>query len=64
MFDVGETLIDETASGRAGRIGWARRDFTFMGALGAMIERNESFFRIFEEFRPRIRSRSRKGEAS
>ena len=52
MFDVGETLVDETRawSGWADRIGVPR--LTFMAALGAGLARGESHREVFELFRP------------
>ena len=52
MFDVGETLVDETRawSGWADRIGVPR--LTFMAALGAVLARGGSHREVFELFRP------------
>lgn len=52
VFDVGETLIDETIvwSAWADWLGVPR--FTFMAALGAVIERDEHHRQVFEHFRP------------
>lgn len=52
VFDVGETLVDETRQWRW----WAERldvpVFTLMGVLGGVIERGEHHARVFEILRP------------
>ena len=52
VFDVGETLVDETRvwSGWADRLGVPR--LTFMAALGAGLARGETHREVFELFRP------------
>lgn len=52
VFDVGETLVDETRawSGWADRVGVPR--LTFMAALGAGLARGETHREVFELFRP------------
>ena len=52
VFDVGETLVDETRvwSGWADRLGVTR--LTFMAALGAGLARGESHRDVFELFQP------------
>ena len=52
MFDVGETLVDETRawSGWADRLGVPR--LTFMAALGAVLARGGTHRDVFELFRP------------
>jgi HAD superfamily hydrolase (TIGR01549 family) len=52
VFDVGETLVDETRawSGWADRIGVSR--LTFMAALGAVLARGGTHRDVFELFRP------------
>lgn len=51
-FDIGEVLVDETGvwSRWADWLGVPR--FTFMAALGAVIERGESFRQVFPIFKP------------
>ena len=52
FLDVGETLVDETRvwEGWADWLGVPR--FTFMAALGGVIQRGEDHVRVFERFRP------------
>ena len=52
VFDVGETLVDETRawSGWADRLGVPR--LTFMAALGAVLARGGTHRDVFELFRP------------
>jgi HAD superfamily hydrolase (TIGR01549 family) len=52
VFDVGETLVDETRvwSGWADRLGVTR--LTFMAALGAGLARGESHRAVFDLFQP------------
>ena len=52
MFDVGETLVDETRawSGWADRLGVSR--LTFMTTLGAVLARGGTHRDVFELFRP------------
>lgn len=52
VFDVGETLVDETRawSGWADRLGVSR--LTFMTALGAVLARGGTHRDVFELFRP------------
>jgi HAD superfamily hydrolase (TIGR01549 family) len=52
VFDVGETLVDETRvwSGWADRLGVTR--LTFMAALGAGLARGESHRDVFDLFQP------------
>ena len=52
VFDVGETLVDETRawSGWADRLGVPR--LTFMATLGAVLARGGSHRDVFEQFRP------------
>jgi HAD superfamily hydrolase (TIGR01549 family) len=52
VFDVGETLVDETRvwSGWADRLGVTR--LTFMAALGAGLARGESHRNVFDLFHP------------
>ncbi len=54
VFDVGETLVDETRawSAWADHLGIPR--LTFLAALGAVIERGEDHTAVFELFRPGI----------
>jgi FMN phosphatase YigB (HAD superfamily) len=54
VFDVGETLVDETRvwSQWADWLGVPR--LTFMAALGAVIARGESHREVFEQFQPGI----------
>ena len=52
FLDVGETLVDETRvwEGWADWLGVPR--FTFLDALGGLIQRGEDHLRVFELFRP------------
>jgi HAD superfamily hydrolase (TIGR01549 family) len=52
VFDVGETLVDETRawSGWADRLGVSR--LTFMAALGAVLARGGTHRDVFDIFRP------------
>lgn len=52
FFDIGETLIDETRiwSAWADWLGVPR--FTFLAAVGGVIERGENHMQVFELFRP------------
>jgi FMN phosphatase YigB (HAD superfamily) len=52
VFDVGETILDETRiwEGWADWLGIPR--LTFMGVLGGVIERGESHLRVFELLAP------------
>jgi HAD superfamily hydrolase (TIGR01549 family) len=52
FFDVGETLVDETRvwEGWADWLGVPR--FTFLAALGGLIQRGEHHMGVFELFRP------------
>jgi FMN phosphatase YigB (HAD superfamily) len=64
VFDIGETLVDETRvwSAWADYLGVTR--LTFMAALGAAIERGGDHEEVFELFRPGIDLRSVLAEPS
>ena len=64
VFDVGETLVDETRvwSAWADYLGITR--LTFMAALGAAIERGDDHREVFELFRPGIDLRAVLAEPS
>jgi len=64
VFDVGETLVDETRvwSAWADYLGITR--LTFMAALGAAIERGDDHREVFELFRPGMDLRAALAEPS
>ena len=52
LFDVGETLIDETRLWEAWAAWLGVPHFTLMGVLGGLIERNQHHLAALEHFRP------------
>jgi HAD superfamily hydrolase (TIGR01549 family) len=52
VFDIGETLIDETRVWTAWADWLGVPRFTFMAVLGGVIERGEDHREVFEAFRP------------
>ena len=52
FFDVGETLVDETRQKTIWADWLGVPPFTFMGLLGAAIERGEDHLRVYHQVRP------------
>jgi beta-phosphoglucomutase-like phosphatase (HAD superfamily) len=52
VFDVGETLVDETSAWASWADWLGVPQLTFMGVFGATIERGEHLLRALEHFRP------------
>ncbi|GAP53630.1 hypothetical protein AHiyo6_01950 [Arthrobacter sp. Hiyo6] len=48
VFDVGETLVDESRAWKTQAVRAGVTPFTLMGLLGALIDRNEDHRRVWD----------------